>query len=417
MRWVCVLSICILLMTSVVSAINNPSAAYCEKMGYEYKVKETPLGEDGICVANGIEFNAWDFLNGKVGKEYSYCAKHGYDVETVRENKNGYPLEYAVCVRKESGNKTSNINSNIANTLQNSQNSRKIMVDLMKLNGDGLLDKYSYDLELNIKKAPGVQVMSTETTLPSSFDWRNVNGSNWMTPVKNQRSCGSCWAFAAASVAEARLNIDLNNPNADYDLSEQQLVSCSGAGSCRGGDPMGALAYAKSSGLVRESYFPYVAMDIPCSLGSGWESNAIKISGDPVETGFCVDDWMLGPSNCNESQRIAARNSYKRIIMNMGPSVAIIDAYDITGFESYRGLLHAVTIVGWNDSGGYWIIKNSWGTSWGDGGYYRLPYNSSLYGIIFIQPPTHDVPEFDWLGVLLVLAGGLAVLFWRGRAR
>ena len=74
---------------------------------------------------------------------------------------------------------------------------------------------------------------------PTSFDWRNFNGGDWMTVVKNQGSCGSCWSFAAVGVVEAQYNLLENNPDLDLDLSEQYLVSnCSGAGLVVEGLPM-----------------------------------------------------------------------------------------------------------------------------------------------------------------------------------
>ncbi len=82
---------------------------------------------------------------------------------------------------------------------------------------------------------------------PSSLDWRNKDGQNWVTPIRDQGDCGACWAFSSTSVVESRINILLNDPNFDKDLSEQYLVSCDSANyGCSGGDEILALDYYKN---------------------------------------------------------------------------------------------------------------------------------------------------------------------------
>lgn len=102
-------------------------------------------------------------------------------------------------------------------------------------------------------------------TLPSSFDWRNVNGVNYMSPVRNQQSCGSCYAFAAMGMNEARLRIKTNNTKQTI-FSPQDIVECSQySQGCDGGFPylIGG-KYAEDYGLVEESCNPYVGKDGAC---------------------------------------------------------------------------------------------------------------------------------------------------------
>jgi len=68
--------------------------------------------------------------------------------------------------------------------------------------------------------------------LPSAFDWRNVNGGNYVTPVRDQGNCGSCWAFATTGALESKALITFNWPGKSLNLSEQIVLSCSGAGNC-----------------------------------------------------------------------------------------------------------------------------------------------------------------------------------------
>ena len=94
---------------------------------------------------------------------------------------------------------------------------------------------------------------------PTAFDWRTYLGSDWLSPVKNQGVCGSCWAFSAVGVTEAAHNIANNNPNLDLDLSEQYLVAdCSSAGTCCGGYKDTALQYIRDSGVPDEACMSYV---------------------------------------------------------------------------------------------------------------------------------------------------------------
>ena len=92
--------------------------------------------------------------------------------------------------------------------------------------------------------------------LPSHIDWRD-NGGNYVTPIRDQKSCGSCWAFAATAALESVTLITLGTPGVDLNLSEQILVSCSEAGSCGGGSIGTASSFIKNTGLPLESCYPY----------------------------------------------------------------------------------------------------------------------------------------------------------------
>jgi hypothetical protein len=95
-------------------------------------------------------------------------------------------------------------------------------------------------------------------SLPNSFDWRTYNNTNYITPVKDQGVCGSCWSFSVTGTVQDEANAYYNS-NLGLDLSEQQLLTCSGVGTCAGGDPGLGLNYVQSTGLVSESCFPYAA--------------------------------------------------------------------------------------------------------------------------------------------------------------
>jgi hypothetical protein len=85
-------------------------------------------------------------------------------------------------------------------------------------------------------------------TLPTGLDWRN-NGGNFVTPVRDQGGCGSCWAFASTGALESGTLISNQTPGIDLNLSEQALVSCGGAGSCAGGSVGSAANFFENTGL------------------------------------------------------------------------------------------------------------------------------------------------------------------------
>jgi|GEM_PF-3006820 len=201
-----------------------------------------------------------------------------------------------------------------------------------------------------------------------AFSWCDKDDTNWMTPVKNQGMCGSCWAFSALGVVEAVINIQSNDSDRDIDLSEQHLVSdCCSAGSCRGGWPDEALKYIRDTGVPDESCSPYAGGDCACTPCSDWAEDPWKV----------VDYEYVSSTT----------DSFKYALQTYGPLSVVLSAPDDWFYYSggvYEPVWsdsdgvgwanHAVILVGWNDSEGCWIIKNSWGTGWGEQGYARVLY-------------------------------------------
>ncbi|MBU1945731.1 MAG: DUF333 domain-containing protein, partial [Nanoarchaeota archaeon] len=376
-------------LSSAALAIPNPSAVYCEKMGYAYRADKTPEGEQGVCIIQpNVELKAWDFFKGKVGKEYSYCAKKGYNTETEHIDKGAYSEEYAVCVSKK------NLFDNIQSLFgANAEEIRIPMHKLMEENKEPLIGpeyKLEKEEDPNISHKEALSASQQDNSLQqtsisytvgdtlSSFDWRDNNSQDWVTSVKNQGGCGSCWAFSAIGAVEAKLNIDNNNPDLDYDLSEQQLVSCGGGGTCNGGWHGSALDYIKNTGVSDENCFPYTAINSACNLCSDWQNRIAKITNYHPVT----------PST---------RAAYKQALVDYGPLAIAINA---SGWSPYSGGIfngsngsvdHAVLLVGYNDAENYWIIKNSWGPGWGESGYMRLSYTNNpitIHGYVYAVEQT-----------------------------
>jgi len=226
--------------------------------------------------------------------------------------------------------------------------------------------------------------------IPSSFSWLNYSGYDWTTPARNQGGCGSCWAFGAVSALESRINIAWNAADLDVDLSEQYILSCLPAsGSCDGGNSFAAYRLIifngptgnNCNGIITESCLPYEADDtIPCSQKSpDWRSHLLPLTGCGCWNPHYPDDV----------------DAIKSQIVNDGPVVTYFEAtgdfmqwgsthHSPTDYYPYvpaTSLNHAVAIVGYKDDplighGGYWIVKNSWGTGWGYNGFFNIEYGS-----------------------------------------
>lgn len=216
-----------------------------------------------------------------------------------------------------------------------------------------------------------------ERALPAALDWRN-NGGNYVTPVRNQGGCGSCWAFAAVASAEARHAWRNRLTDPQMDLSEQQVLSCSGAGNCiTGGACSSALEYLVSAGAADEDCFEYAASDLDCNLRcADWSDRAVRIQSW---------GWVTNPINSFDTVSI------KTALLD-GPVATWFRVYQ--DFYAYGGGVyqhvtgdylgnHFVLIVGWDDTLQAWLCKNSWGEYWGGiGGYFWAAFGGAncLFG-------------------------------------
>lgn len=260
-----------------------------------------------------------------------------------------------------------------------------------------------------------------------SFDWRNYNGGDYTTPVRNQGGCGSCWAFGAVAALESKVEITAANPELNPDASEQHLICEGSLGDCNGGWEYKAVEYFYNTGVVTEQELPYTASndsdDWP--LSSGWENRVYKIDN--------YDNFI----NSNT-------NTVKQALENDGPLVAAIltnddwywpspstatqtqapDYYDgsssLADDAPLGDINHCVCVVGYQDdeeltSGGYWIVKNSWGAGWGDDGYGYVEYGvlEGHHRIHAITGDAYLVPEPATLA--LISCGGILVLLRRRR--
>jgi len=243
--------------------------------------------------------------------------------------------------------------------------------------------------EINYQRPGFSPVMGTipvvaPEAVPTTFDWE-AQGA--VTGVKNQGQCGSCWAFSTIGNSEGVYFLHTKNL---VGLSEEQVVDCStqsGDEGCNGGWPFWAFTDMDASPyngqFDTEAGYPYIA-------GNGVSGNCSFSTGDVGAklTGYQSFCQTVNPTApCGESGTQA-------LLMKYGPLSACLDA---TPMQSYQGgvdnpgsscdptaIDHCITLVGWgvdNSTGApFWRIKNSWGTDWGENGYYRLYRDNSNSG-------------------------------------
>jgi cathepsin L len=197
--------------------------------------------------------------------------------------------------------------------------------------------------------------------LPESLDWRDQDGV--MTPVKNQGACGSCWAFSAVETLESHLAIATGEPAPH--LSPQQVVACSpnpdhcgGTGGCQGSTQPLAFNYTQTVGLSTEADYPYTGYSYGCQ------------------------EAKIKPCAQNDGYVQVKVNDYASHMeaLQKGPVSISLAAMSLQlyggGVLSYCDcdMDHAVQLVGYGTTGtkDYWLVRNSWGGSWGERGYVRI---------------------------------------------
>ncbi len=203
---------------------------------------------------------------------------------------------------------------------------------------------------------------STNTKLPSSYDWRDHNA---VTPVKDQGQCGSCWSFSATGAMEGAWAIAKGSL---LSLSEQQLVDCSksyGNHGCNGGLMDNAFEYAIENGMCLESAYPYTASGGDCH------------KCDPVVAiSSCVD---VTKNNQVHLKEAVAKGPVSIAIEADTKAFQLYKSGVLTGSACGTNLDHGVLIVGYGVESGveYWLVKNSWGPTWGEGGYIKIGRSDS----------------------------------------
>jgi len=258
------------------------------------------------------------------------------------------------------------------------------------------------------------------------LDWRS-NGGDYTTPAKDQQQCGSCWCFTAIGALESAVEIANSNPGMNPDLSEQYPLSCTGAqGICpndcvSGGNAYWAFWYmgtaAPQNGGLPEACFPYQAVDangcdfngcgytpVLCSAKCAtWQSQLVQ-----TITGYGFDDasgsGTLTPQKIKNQLANGPVCLSIDVFADFNPGPGTSPSFDGNGIYRWDGVSaytggHAILCVGYSDSLGAWICKNSWGAGWGNmQGFFLIAYGQcnieyDMSWVTFTQTGSNNPPN------------------------
>jgi len=295
-----------------------------------------------------LEFHAWKL---KFGKMYGSPAEEARHKETWLNNRR---LVLVHNILADQGIKSYRLGMTFFADLENQEYRRLI--------SQGCLGSFNSSAP---RRGSAYLPPTGLTDTPTTVDWRD---KGYVTPVKDQQACGSCWAFSTTGSLEGQT---FKKTGKLISLSEQQLVDCSGKFGnmgCGGGLMDQAFEYIKANkGLDTEESYPYEAEDKPCRY-------------KPDSIGATCTGYIDIPSGDEDALQDA--------VATIGPvSVGIDAGHD--SFQLYQSgvydepacsseeLDHGVLAVGYGTDGGkdYWLVKNSWGLGWGDQGYIMMSRN------------------------------------------
>ena len=257
-----------------------------------------------------------------------------------------------------------NMRTIILHNLDSTQNYTMGINQFTDLTSDEFKEMYASGLKTEVGSYGCKSFSGSASSAPASVDWRSEQA---VTSVKDQGQCGSCWTFSATGAIEGAWAISTGQL---IDLSEQEMVDCAtgisyGSHGCNGGQMEGAFKFVIANGQCSLASYPYTAKDGTCQKCSA----VAKITS-------CSD---VKPND---------QISLKAAVAQQPVAVAI--EADTRYFQSYSsGILtstscgttldHGVLVVGYGEENGqkYWLVKNSWGTSWGDKGYVKIARSES----------------------------------------
>ena len=237
-------------------------------------------------------------------------------------------------------------------------------------------------------KSPLPHTYLSKEEIPETYDIRNVDGHNYATWNKNQHIpvyCGSCWAQAPTSALSDRMNIMRKGKWPSIELSVQEVINCGNSGSCHGGFEGGVYEHAHKEGIPDQTCQVYEAIDKECT-----DMNQC-MDCPPGEACHAVKDYKR--YKIGEYGYVRGVEKMKAELFARGPiSCGIMVTQE---FLDYQGGLfiehdhdylggHAIEVTGWGkteDGQEYWIVRNSWGTYWGENGWFRIVVGKNDLGI------------------------------------
>ena len=254
--------------------------------------------------------------------------------------------------------------SNMINNILFIQNHSNLSYDVEEnqfINRTYINDFYDDDNHYIINQPNHIINNNYNDNYPESIDWRDYHK---VSSIKNQLSCGGCWAFSASEAVESKWAID---NNILYNLSQQELIDCSGEygnHGCKGGSMDYAFQYIIDNGLCTNISYPYTASEGECMK-------------DQCESVIKINNYSnIIPNNENILKKVVALQPVSVAIQANKRSFQFYKSGIYSDLDCGTQLDHGVLIIGYGYdylyNMKYWIVKNSWGPSWGENGYIRI---------------------------------------------
>lgn len=268
-----------------------------------------------------------------------------------------------------------------------SKPSVNLRASVHKANTRGRVNRISWE-----KHPHAVQYVPKGISLPAVWDWRNVSNTNYLSWTRNQhipQYCGSCWAHGPTSALADRVNIMRNATFPQLDLSPQVIINCEAGGSCDGGDPSGVYQFGYEEGIPDDTCQQYVAANPAKFSCSDIQRCMTCVPPAPAagEKGTCSAVLNYTHYYVSSYGGVSGIQGMKEQIYQYGPIGCGVDATD--KLEAYTGgifseflllpsINHEISVVGWGSEDGvdYWVVRNSWGTYWGEQGFFRIKMGS-----------------------------------------
>ncbi len=206
---------------------------------------------------------------------------------------------------------------------------------------------------------------------PATLDWRNKDGVNWVSPMLNQGNCGSCVAFATVGTLETQINVTSGIPGFNPSFSTQALFACGGGACDFGWQPELASRFLQTTGVPDEACAPY-------TMGATGDTvSCSSICSDSAARSTKIVSYStpsMGVKDINAVKAALAHGPLQTTLMVYADFLT----YHKGVYKHVTGTLlggHAISIVGYDDTTRSWIIRNSWGTDWGNGGFANISYD------------------------------------------
>lgn len=230
---------------------------------------------------------------------------------------------------------------------------------------------------VTLPETPTVKKVLKTTNFPAHLDWRDMDGNNYLTAIKDQGYCATCAAFGFSSTFEASIKVGLKNPFIEPDVSEQFLFSCSGGNCFSGRVALEMLYLMQDTGIPDESCLNYHPVYAGCGQACDDVENRVMrpSSIEPI--------WNANPETIM---------AYLQDSPIAAPMFWYYEHYDYEGgiYHCPTGKpdsLHTVTLIGYDRDEKYWITKDQWGENWGENGYMRVAWGECAIGTIMIKFP------------------------------